>query len=31
MAGSAAVIFVLAIAATALGRERRGIVFGRQP
>jgi SHS family lactate transporter-like MFS transporter len=31
MAGSAAVIFVLAITATALGRERRGIVFGRQP
>jgi SHS family lactate transporter-like MFS transporter len=30
MAASAAAIFVLAIAATALGRERRGIVFGRR-
>jgi len=30
MAGSAAAIFALAIAATALGRERRGIVFGRR-
>jgi SHS family lactate transporter-like MFS transporter len=30
MAASAAAIFVLAIVATALGRERRGIVFGRR-
>ncbi len=30
MAASAAAIFALAIAATALGRERRGIVFGRR-
>jgi SHS family lactate transporter-like MFS transporter len=29
MAASAAAIFVLAIVATALGRERHGIVFGR--
>ncbi len=30
MAGSAAVIFVVAIVVTALGRERRGIVFGHE-
>ena len=29
MAGSAAAIFILAIAATARGRERRGVVFGQ--
>ena len=31
MAVSGAVIFAGAIVATALGRERRGVVFGRRP
>jgi hypothetical protein len=30
MAGSAGAIFILAIAVTVLGHERRGIEFGRR-